>query len=102
MEDIHDILSPVWPPDYTNYFIVFWIFFLILILIFVKKFFFPNKNSEKDLEIEKNFFYSKEKFWEDFNKIKNFVIQKFWENGEKEDFEKINSLRNTGKNYLKF
>jgi len=88
MEDIHDILSPVWPPDYTNYFIVFWIFFLILILIFVKKFFFPNKNSEKDLEIEKNFFYSKEKFWEDFNKIKNFVIQKFWENGEKEDFEK--------------
>ena len=80
MQDIHDILPLIWPPNYTNYFIFFWIILLFLILFFLKKFFSPKKN----LEIEKKFFYSKEKFLEDFYKIKNFVEKK-----SEEEFREI-------------
>lgn len=72
MQDIHDILPLIWPPNYTNFFIIWWIIFLILLLFFLKFFF----KSEKILEKEKNFFYSKEKFLTDFYKIKNFVEKK--------------------------
>ena len=83
MEDINDILPLIWSPDYTNYFIISWIIFLILILIFLKNFF----KSEKILETEKKFFYSKEKFLTDFYKIKNFVESR-WEDDFKEIFWK--------------
>ena len=72
MNDIYDILPLIWPPDYTNFFIISWIILLILILIFLKKFF----KQEKILKDEKKNFYSKEKFLEDFYKIKNFVEKK--------------------------
>lgn len=72
MQDIHDILPLIWPPNYTNFFIIWWIIFLILLLFFLKFFF----KSEKILETEKKFFYSKEKFLTDFYKIKNFVEKK--------------------------
>lgn len=80
MQNIHDILPLIWPPDYTNFFIIIWIFFVILLLIFLKNFF----KSEKILEVEKKFFYSKEKFLTDFYKIKNFVEKK-----SDEDFKEV-------------
>jgi len=72
MQDIHDILPLIWPPDYSNLIIFFLLFLWIIFLFFIKKFFF----TKKILDDEKKNFYSKEKFLEDFYKIKNFVEKK--------------------------
>lgn len=73
MQDIHDILPLIWPPDYTNLIIIFLFFWLIIFLFILKQFF---SKSEKILKEEKNFFYSKEKFLWDLVKIKNFIEKK--------------------------
>lgn len=80
MQDIHDILPLIWPPDYSKFFWIFWIIFVILFLFILKKIFFD----KKILKQEKKFFYSREKFLKDFYKIKKIV-----ENQPDECFDKI-------------
>lgn len=83
MENIHDILEPIWPPDYTKFFIFFLVIFLLISLFFLynflKKFF---KNRKKISEERKNFFYSKKIFLWDLEKIKIFIEEKHWKYSE--------------------
>ena len=77
MKDIHDVLQPVWPPNYELFFWVFLACFLILIIFLLKNFF---KSKKKILQKEE--IYSKENFLKDFYSLKkeaqkNFQ-EKFW------------------------